>query len=294
MPDTRVEPVVSVVLCTNRVSPYLAEALASVRAQTLREGAPGAVELVVVDDGSPDPAALDAAALDAIAAACADLALVVVRQRPSGLQIARNAGIARARGRYVAFLDDDDRWDPRRLAAQVRPLEADDSLVASYCRFRVVDAGGASLAQSDAHPAGRLGAADVLGDAVSVISPVMLVRRAALDRVGTFHPASEWAEDRDLSFRLALDGDAWWVDEPLVDYRRHAGSMTNRRAAQWAGTKRVLALHEGWLAASGRGELAAVVAANRRRQELVFEPPRWRIAGRVVRRVVRREAADSL
>ncbi|MEU2201886.1 glycosyltransferase family A protein [Isoptericola sp. NPDC019482] len=273
-------PLVSVVLATNRVSPFLAEALGSVREQTLRTE--HVVELVVVDDGSPDPAALDAALAE-----FGDLAPVVVRQRSSGLQIARNAGIAVTHGRYVAFLDDDDRWDPRRLERQVAPLEADRGLTAAYCRFRVVDEGGAGVALSDSHREGRLTASDVLGDTVSIISPVMLVRRSALDRVGTFHPATEWAEDRDLSFRLALDGDAWWADEPLVDYRRHSGSMTNRRQAQWIGTDRVLALHEGALAASGHVELAEVVSRTRRRQRLSWSPPRWRVVARAVRRAVR-------
>ncbi|WP_159798091.1 glycosyltransferase family 2 protein [Puerhibacterium puerhi] len=285
---------VSVVLATNRVSPYLGEALGSVRAQTLRAARdgtvdPGAVELVVVDDGTPDAEAVP----DALAA-FADLEPVVVRQRPSGLQVARNAGIAVATGRYVTFLDDDDRWDPRRLERQVAPLEADAALVASYCRFRVVDEDGAPLAVSDAFAEGPLTAADVLDDRVSIISPVMVVRRAALDRVGTFHPATAYAEDRDLSFRLALDGAAWFVDEALVDYRRHAGSMTNRRRAQWAGTERVLRLHRDALRAAGDGELADVVERNRRRQRLALDPPRWRVALRTVAGPAVRRARAAL
>ena len=77
---TAVGPLVSIVVATNRMSPFLPEALASAVAQTYRS-----TELVVVDDGSPDPEAV------------ADAARAVpnsrtVRIAPSGVSTARNIG----------------------------------------------------------------------------------------------------------------------------------------------------------------------------------------------------------
>lgn len=77
-------------------------------------------EVVVVDDGGPEP-------LDALVAAYADrLELRLIRQSRAGPAAARNAGVAVARGRYLAFIDDDCAPAPGWLAEFVRELARDD------------------------------------------------------------------------------------------------------------------------------------------------------------------------
>ena len=126
-------PVVSVVLATSRVSQYLQQALVCLRAQTFADW-----ELVVVDDGSPDPQALER-----------DLASVprhsVVRQRNLGVAVARNVGCAAARGAYLTFLDDDDYWPERRLELQLAQLAERPELVGVFGRVAYVDADGKEL-----------------------------------------------------------------------------------------------------------------------------------------------------
>lgn len=121
------EPLVSVVVATNRGGPFLAEALASVAAQTYPH-----VELVVVDDGSPDPAVIR----DLVEEAGVG---TVLRLDPSGVSTARNTGVGRTRGELLAFLDDDDRWHPDRLRLAVDALAARPDAVISYCAMRTVD-----------------------------------------------------------------------------------------------------------------------------------------------------------
>src|SRR3954452_10452644 len=100
-------PLVSVVIPVWNCEAYVGEAVASVLAQGR-----GPLQIVLVDDGSTD---------DSVEAARrAGAQIEVVRQENGGIGAARNAGVARARGELLAFLDSDDRWTPGKLAAQMR------------------------------------------------------------------------------------------------------------------------------------------------------------------------------
>ncbi len=135
-----VPPSVSVVLATNRGGPLLALTLASLADQTSTDW-----ELIVIDDGSPDPDAIEEAAA-AIPSA------IVVHQANAGLSVARNVGIGRSRGRYLAFLDDDDLWAPERLALGVAALERRPEAVASYCQWDSIDITGQVVGTGDLAP----------------------------------------------------------------------------------------------------------------------------------------------
>src|ERR671935_95170 len=82
------------------------------------------LEVVVVDDGSTDATAESLARID-------DPRLRVVRHdRPRGVAQARNAGIAAARGEWIALLDDDDLWAPWKLRAQLDAAAAERAVFA--------------------------------------------------------------------------------------------------------------------------------------------------------------------
>ena len=100
-------PDVSIIIPTNRESPFLDAALHSVLAQSWERW-----EIVIVDDGVPDPGSLDAVA--ARTPRCR-----VVHQPPGGVSMARNRGLAESHGSLVAFLDDDDLWHPAFLRLQI-------------------------------------------------------------------------------------------------------------------------------------------------------------------------------
>jgi Glycosyltransferases involved in cell wall biogenesis len=100
--DTARGPLVSVVVPVYNVAPHVAEAIASLKAQTLRD-----FEALIVDDGSTDGS--DRAV---IAAVDGDARFRVIRQANQGLSGARNTGIAAAKGDFLAFLDGDDALAP--------------------------------------------------------------------------------------------------------------------------------------------------------------------------------------
>jgi glycosyltransferase involved in cell wall biosynthesis len=101
-------PHVSVVIPVFNAAALVASALRSVFAQTFAD-----FEVILVDDGSEDREALDAALAEFSGR------VRQIRQPNGGPAMARNTGIAAATGELVAFLDADDEWLPEKLARQV-------------------------------------------------------------------------------------------------------------------------------------------------------------------------------
>lgn len=130
-PPDRPAPLVSVVMpCFNGAS-YVAEAIASVRAQTFEDW-----ELLVVDNNSSDRSPLIAGEF-----AAQDARIRVLACPTPGAGRARNLGIREARGRYIAFLDCDDLWMPGKLAAQVEAMQRHDAALC-WGSYEVIQADG--------------------------------------------------------------------------------------------------------------------------------------------------------
>lgn len=120
-------PEVSVIIPFYTGVEWLKEAVDSVLSQTF-----GDYEIIVVNDGSPED---DSDFL----AQYADK-IKYVRKENGGPSTARNAGIEMAAGKYIAFLDSDDRWLPTKLEKQIMHME-EYKTVWSYCGYRTFGAG---------------------------------------------------------------------------------------------------------------------------------------------------------
>ncbi|MBK7874754.1 MAG: glycosyltransferase [Planctomycetes bacterium] len=208
-------PDVTVVVPVHDGAAFLAETLDSVLAQ---RGA--TFEVVVVDDGSKD-------ATPEVLARYAG-AVRVVRQECRGVSAARNRGAAEGRGRVLAFLDQDDAWEPGLLAALLPELDrhAEWSLV--HADSWVVDARGRAHGRRGRFLRSRTGfgfAELCLRNAVPIES--MLVRRASFERAGGFDPELRYLEDWDLALRLSRTGSIGFVDRPLARYRVHARNLSH-------------------------------------------------------------------
>ena len=233
--------VVSVIVATDRGGPYLAEALASIAAQTYPR-----VEAILVDDGSAAPAALRA-----ITDQYPDVR--VLRQANAGVSVARNYGVSQSAGDLLVFLDDDDRWHPERIARQVASLEDHPDAVLSYCGMRTIDSDGHELVAADQHQVSSVH--DVLRRTTGIILPNVMVRRETFLRIGGFHPSFRRAQDLDLILKVALEGDFVFVDETLVDYRFHGGNNTRRHRELCRSIDMIVRLHLWNAQEKGRADL---------------------------------------
>jgi glycosyltransferase involved in cell wall biosynthesis len=178
-----------------------------------------ALELVVVDDGSTDgtgPWLDQRAAQD-------QRIKVVHHSSPRFMSAARNAGIAHASARWVAFCDDDDLWAPDKLVTQLRALEDNG---ARWGCSGVVSVDGRLEIVGHQHVKGG----DVLSDLLaenfihsgsSVVAELDLVRK-----LGGFDPSLGGSEDWDMWIRLAQYSPLAAVDRPLVAYRLGIATMS--------------------------------------------------------------------
>jgi glycosyltransferase involved in cell wall biosynthesis len=188
------------------VAPYLDEALDSVLGQVGDDD-----EVVVVDDGSTD-------ATPDLLAARGD-AIVHVRQEPLGISIARNLGLDHCSGRYIGFLDGDDRWAPGALGALVGALEADPTTLGVVGRSdEFVDP-----SVTDRRAAGLR--APETGVAALFLG-AMLLRREVVDAV-RFDPEQPLASTADWLVRARRYGlDLTPVEAVIVQRRLRPGSAT--------------------------------------------------------------------
>lgn len=142
----------------------------------------------------------------------------------------RNAALRQASSPYVAFLDDDDLWLPRRLEEHVAALDAlsSDGLVfGPVLRF-----GDASGPWPRRVPS-RVDLARLLrGNCIPLSS--VLARREAIEQAGLFPEEAEIAPDYELWLRLARTWPIAGLPEPLVRYRVHAGGLSRRREREIA------------------------------------------------------------
>lgn len=204
-------PTVSVVIPTRDRAEVVVHTLASVLAQRDVD-----LEVVVVDDGSRDGTAAALEGRDRVR---------VVRLPVSGGQAAaRNRGIEEARGSWVAFLDDDDLWEPSKLSRQVAAAEAAGAGWV-YASAVAVRTDAQLLYTSYAPDPARIYDELLRTNPIPAAASNVVARRELLQAVGGFDLTLEHFSDWELWIRLAAAAPAAAVRDVLVSYVRHAGNL---------------------------------------------------------------------
>jgi glycosyltransferase involved in cell wall biosynthesis len=202
---------------------FILRALQSIENQTLPPE-----KIIVVDDGSTD------ATGEILQTYRGRVPLKIITKEHSGLSATRNIGIAHCTSAYVAFLDADDEWVPRKLERQLQVFHRAEfpKLGAVYCEYEIIDERGD--VQRDAYTLTIQ--PGIRGDVFSAILPKNLIASSASGilmlrecflHAGTFDEHLQAAEDWDLWLRVAQHYQFDFVQEVLVKIRRHASNMQN-------------------------------------------------------------------
>jgi len=193
--DERQQPLVSVIIPAYRAAEYIRETLDSVFAQTYPN-----IEVVLVNDGSPDTEALE----DAIRSYGEKL--IYIRQENRGPSGARNTAIRAARGKYIACLDSDDLYLPEHLARLV-PLLEERGLDLVYSDSDLVRDGvhvGRAFERQPQNPPVTF--EKLLAEECAVMTSAMVASRQAMIDAGLFDERHRRCEDFDLWVRMSFRG----------------------------------------------------------------------------------------
>ncbi|NLE50087.1 MAG: glycosyltransferase family 2 protein [Chloroflexi bacterium] len=211
-------PLVSVLMPAHNGERYLAGAIDSILAQTLRD-----FELIVVDDGSTDrtPEILDRYARR-------DSRVRVHRQENQGIPAARNQCLDLATGRYLAWMDSDDVALPARLQKQVAFMDAHPEIGVCGTWVKTI---GAAAGQVWRYPTDDATLRSVLVFNPPFANTSTVVRREALEAAGLrFDLSFPQAQDYDLWARAAQHTRLANLPEALVLYRLHPRQVTETRS----------------------------------------------------------------
>jgi glycosyltransferase involved in cell wall biosynthesis len=208
-------PRVSVVIPTYRHQDFILATLHSVFAQTMTE-----YEVIVINDGSPD----DTAAI--LEPLVRDGRIVYVEQTNKGQSRARNLGIERARGDYIALLDDDDLWPPDKLEWQTEYLDAHRDVGLIGGMLQTIDENGTEGWKGKYWPS-------IDFESLFLENPFLspgqtLIRADLLKRIGGMDSTIWGADDWDLWFRIAKASRIVMLDRLALYYRLHPGNASKQ------------------------------------------------------------------
>jgi SAM-dependent methyltransferase len=205
-------PLVSVVITTYNHARFLPEAIESVLGQTVSPG-----EVIVVDDGSNEDPGVVVGRYPNV---------TLIRQPNQGLAAARNTGWQAARGRYVVFLDADDRLLPRAIASNLQRFDHRPECAFVYGGYRYIDAGGRCLPTPSAKSVGKDAYEAFLKDNCVAMHATVMYRRDCLAETDGFDARLRCCEDYELYLRLTRRYPVTAGIEPIAEYRRHGGNMS--------------------------------------------------------------------
>ena len=193
-------------------------AIRSVQAQNYQD-----CELLVVDDGSRDGTA------ERIQEEFGDALKLLVQPQNKGVSAARNLGITKAQGEWLAFLDSDDEWLPGKLTRQTATLRESGLLVCHTDEIWIRDGQRVNPMDKHAKAGGRMYQMCL---PLCCISPSsVLMRRDLLEEMGGFDESFEVCEDYDLWLRVTAHEPVLFVDQQLL--YKHGGHDDQLSTRHW-------------------------------------------------------------
>jgi glycosyltransferase involved in cell wall biosynthesis len=226
--DRTQAPLVSVVIPAYNGQEYIREAIESVLAQTYRP-----IEVLVVDDGSP------ISMEEAVSGFGPEVRYL--RQKNGGTASARNLGLRSSNGEFIALLDQDDLWLPRKLERQV-PRFAEDPRIGLVTAWMEVFDSATGETKGTFYPAAEMTVHDILGHELPPVQ-TMIFRRSALEKIGGFDASLRGTDDWDVNIRIAAEYRVVTVGEVLGRAREHSSQQGSNGEQMYRNSMRVLNKH---------------------------------------------------
>nr|WP_296482304.1 glycosyltransferase family A protein [uncultured Acetatifactor sp.] len=206
---------VSVIIPVYNSAQYIKRTLDSVFAQTYHN-----IEIIVIDDCSTDSSG------EMIQAVAKENKNVIyhLQEKNSGAAVARNSGMKLAKGRYIAFLDSDDIWEPDKIEKQLTFMKKRKCAFV-YCAYDVINEEGKGInrkVQIKKHVKYH----DLLTKTM-IATPTVLLDRNITDE--KFMPLRRTGQDYAYWLLLLREFDAYGIDEVLVHVCKRTGSLSKNK-----------------------------------------------------------------
>ena len=218
------QTLISIIVPVYKVEPYLPRCIDSLLAQTHQ-----ALEIILVDDGSPDSCG---AICDEYAAK--DPRITVIHKENGGLSSARNAGLDIARGEYIGFVDSDDWIEPEMYSHMLSRMKKYDAKLVCAGRYDVSEKTmekklGLCPKKEECIPAEELVGRIFLWDGLDSAAWDKLYHRSILQDFR--YPLGKICEDVPVTYRIALKAERVVLcDRPFYNYLHRSGSITKEKA----------------------------------------------------------------
>jgi len=209
-------PLISVITPVYNAEKYIFETMDSVINQTFEN-----FEYILIDDCSPDNSAEIIKQFQK-----QDSRIKYIKlEENSGAAVARNTGIENAQGRYVAFIDSDDKWYPAKLEEQLRYMETENKAF-TYTKFELINDDG-SLKKEAAQIPEKFDYSGLLKNTAIACSTVMIDTDVIKD---IKMPLVRKGQDTATWLKILRNHDyAYLVDKTLNQYRSVEGSLSSNK-----------------------------------------------------------------
>ena len=213
------QPLISVIIPLYNHEKFIYQAAVSVLEQTYNN-----LELIIIDDGSRDKSV-------AVASSLSDPRVKLFTQENKGAHAAINRGIASAQGEYIAILNSDDVYHPRRLQTFVEAIAADKTIDGLFSQVEAIHESNEhyffygnypihNIPLKRLHPDQRL-AADLLGRNIVTTTSNLFCKKEVFDDLGLFK-YYRYAHDLDFFLKLFHHRHVRFISESLLCYRFHS------------------------------------------------------------------------
>jgi Glycosyltransferases involved in cell wall biogenesis len=208
---------VSVIVPTYNRERVIENAVNTVLNQTYKN-----IEIIVVDDGSADNTRVKLAAYEK--------KIKYYYKSNGGCSCARNFGIDKANGQFIAFLDSDDEWLPNKIEKQLVALEQNEGFGLAICDIAYVDNNKQVVYCSKLRETIKADG-EILEQVLlipNITCSYMMVKKQVFDIVGKFDETFDTANDYEMMLRITSKFKTVLIEEPLVRYKKSDNSVSHK------------------------------------------------------------------